>query len=185
MDEDHVGDAGRTAAGHVEHARRRRDPRAAHRGTASRRSASTVVPPEEGTPYLDLFNAVDIVLDTFPVSGGTTAGDALWMGRPMVTLAAASMPASRRAAVFLKSVGLDDLVAATPDQYVEIAGVAGARPRRLARLAETLRDTLIRSPVMDAAGCAAAMMAFYREAWRTWCARRRRRHRRQPDDFCA
>ena len=64
----------------------------------------TVVPPEEGQRYLDLFNPIDIVLDTFPASGGTTAGDALWMGKPMVTLAADDMPASRRASVFLRSL---------------------------------------------------------------------------------
>jgi predicted O-linked N-acetylglucosamine transferase (SPINDLY family) len=128
-----------------------------------------VLPPEEGTPYLDFFNQADIVLDTFPVSSGTTAGDALWMGRPMVTLASDSMPASRRAAVFLKSVGLDDLIASASDQYVEIATSLARDRARLERLTETLRDTLLRSPVMDAAGCAAAMMAFYREAWRTWC----------------
>ena len=129
-----------------------------------------VVPPEEGTRYLDFFNQADIVLDTFPVSGGTTAGDALWMGRPMVTLATESMPASRRAAVFLKSAGLDELVAATPQQYVEIATSLAGDRARLTQLAETLRDTLSRSPVMDAAGFAAAMMTFYRDAWRTWCA---------------
>jgi protein O-GlcNAc transferase len=129
-----------------------------------------VLPPGEGTPYLDFFNQADIVLDTFPVGGGTTAGDALWMGRPMVTLASESMPASRRAAVFLRNVGLADLIATTPDQYVEIATSLARDRARLEQLAATLRDTLLRSPVMDAAGCAVAMMAFYREAWRTWCA---------------
>jgi predicted O-linked N-acetylglucosamine transferase (SPINDLY family) len=130
----------------------------------------TVVPPEEGARYLDLFNQMDIALDTFPVSGATTAGDALWMGRPMVTLASDTMPASRRAAVYLKNVGLNDLVASTPPQYVEIAASLANDRDRLARLAETLRETLIRSPVMDAAGCAAAMMTFYRDAWQAWCA---------------
>jgi predicted O-linked N-acetylglucosamine transferase (SPINDLY family) len=127
-----------------------------------------VLPPAEGTPYLDFFNQADVVLDTFPVSGGTTAGDALWMGRPMVTLAADSMPASRRAAVFLKSIGLHDLIATTPHQYVEIATSLARDRARLEHLAATLRDTLTRSPVMDAAGCAAAMTAFYRDAWRQW-----------------
>ena len=132
----------------------------------------TVVPPADGPRYLDFFNQVDVVLDTFPVSGGTTAGDALWMGRPMVTLAgpATEMPASRRAAVFLKSVGLDNLVADSTQQYVEAAVALAADRARLEQLAETLRDTLVRSPVMDAAGCAAAMTAFYRDAWRQWCA---------------
>jgi predicted O-linked N-acetylglucosamine transferase (SPINDLY family) len=130
----------------------------------------TVLPPEDGTRYLDLFNTIDIVLDTFPYSGGATAGDALWMGKPIVTLASDAMPASRGAAVFLRSVGLDDLIAATPQQYVEIAAALAHDRGRLGQLAERLRATLARSPVCDAAACAAAMMAFYRDAWRQWCA---------------
>jgi len=130
----------------------------------------SVLPPEPGGRYLDLFNAMDIVLDTFPMSGGTTAGDAAWMARPTVTLAADPWPASRRAAVFLISIGLADLIATTPQQYVEIATALANDRARLIHLAENLRATLLRSPVCDAAACAAAMMAFYRDAWRAWCA---------------
>jgi predicted O-linked N-acetylglucosamine transferase (SPINDLY family) len=51
--------------------------------------APRVAPPE----YLARFQLADLVLDTFPYNAGTTASDALWMGTPIVTRAAA--PTSR------------------------------------------------------------------------------------------
>ena len=128
-----------------------------------------VVAPEDGARYLDLYNRIDVALDSFPVSGGATAGDALWMARPVVTLAE-PMARSRGAAVFLKSVGLDDLIASSPQQYVEIAATLARDRARLERLSQTLRETLARSPVCNARACAAAMAEAYRAAWRRWCA---------------
>ncbi|MEA2734328.1 MAG: hypothetical protein QOE14_779, partial [Humisphaera sp.] len=127
-----------------------------------------VVAPEQGTRYLDLFNQMDILLDTFPCSGGMIAGDALWMATPVVTLAG-PMPASRGAALFLNSVGLDDLIAATPGQYIDLAAALANDRKRLEQLAHSLRERLVRSSVCDARACAAAMMDFYRDAWRRYC----------------
>ena len=38
--------------------------------------------------YYYSYNKVDIMLDTFPFPGGTTSFDALYMGVPIITLAA-------------------------------------------------------------------------------------------------
>ena len=38
-------------------------------------------------PYLDLFNQIDISLDTLPYNGHTTSLDSLWMSVPVVTQA--------------------------------------------------------------------------------------------------
>jgi predicted O-linked N-acetylglucosamine transferase (SPINDLY family) len=128
----------------------------------------TVVPREEGSRYLDFFNRIDIGLDTFPYSGGTTAGDAMWMARPMVTCTT-EMPASRAAAVYLDSVGLAELIATSAEQYVDIAARLAADRERLTNLAGTLRETLAKSSVANPLAAAAAVAQFYRDAWRRYC----------------
>ncbi|MGE3911927.1 MAG: tetratricopeptide repeat protein, partial [Chloroflexota bacterium] len=55
---------------------------------------------------------IDLMLDTFPHCGGITTLDALLMGVPMVTLLGERV-AGRLSASFLRTLGLDDLVAVT------------------------------------------------------------------------
>jgi len=43
----------------------------------------------------------------------------------------------------------------------------GAEER--SRFRETLRERLLRSPLMDAKGFTSALEARYREMWRAWC----------------
>lgn len=119
--------------------------------------------------YLELMSRVDIALDPFPFNGHTTTCDAVWMGLPVVMLAGASY-ASRFGGSVLHQVGLCDLIAATPDEYVEIAARLAADVDALAHLRATLRDTMAGSPLLDAAGFARNLEAAYRQMWHTWCA---------------
>ncbi len=66
--------------------------------------------------YLALHHRVDICLDTFPYTGGTTTNYALWMGVPTLTLAGRTPPGRQGAAV-LGRVGLDAFVASDAADY--------------------------------------------------------------------
>ncbi|HEV3261329.1 MAG TPA: tetratricopeptide repeat protein [Gemmataceae bacterium] len=106
----------------------------------------------ENTPsrfdYLKLYQAVDLCLDPFPYNGVTTTCDALWMGIPVVSLAG-RRSVSRQGVRFLRSVGLQELIAETPEAYVRIAaGLAGDLPQ-LTALRRGLRERMSRSPLMD------------------------------------
>ena len=70
--------------------------------------------------YLELYHTIDISLDPFPYNGVTTTCNALWMGVPVISLGG-SMSVSRQGVRFLRNVGLDDLLAGSPEQYVRIA----------------------------------------------------------------
>ena len=67
--------------------------------------------------YLKRLQDVDIMLDTYPYTGGSTTLDALYMGVPVVT-----MYGERRGTRFgysiLKSVGLEELAVNNADDYI-------------------------------------------------------------------
>lgn len=123
--------------------------------------------PYEG--YLKQYLQADIALDPFPYNGGTTTLESLWMGLPVVTLAGRA-GFSRCAASHLHNVGLDDLIANSWDEYIDIAVRLAADLPRLAELRAGMRARMRDSALLDAAGFTASLEALYRQAWREWCA---------------
>ncbi len=119
--------------------------------------------------YMALHNSVDVMLDTFPFTGGTTACHALWMGIPIVTLAGDTAP-SRTGASLQYVIGLGELVAQTPDQYVEIAAALANDPARVNALRMGMRQRLRQSPLIDGERFTRNLEAAYRDMWRTWSA---------------
>jgi len=119
--------------------------------------------------YLHTYHRIDIALDTFPYNGHTTSLDSFWMGVPVITLAGKT--AVGRAGVSqLTNLGLTELIAHTPEQYVQkTVDLATDRPR-LAGLRAELRHRMQTSPLMDAARFARSIENAYRTMWRTWCA---------------
>lgn len=114
-------------------------------------------------PYTDYYNSyssVDIVLDPFPRTGGTTTADALWMGVPVVTLAG-DRYAGRISASKLHAVGLDNLIADSPDQYVEIAARLAKDEDYRRSLRQELRNRMVSSELCDSPGLAEALEAAY------------------------
>jgi predicted O-linked N-acetylglucosamine transferase (SPINDLY family) len=113
---------------------------------------------------------VDIALDTFPYHGTTTTMDALWMAVPVVTLAG-DRHAARVSASILSGLGLDDLVAHTAEEYVEIARGLANDPARLEALRGSLRDRLAKSLMMDGTRFTRQLEQAYRGMWRAALAR--------------
>jgi predicted O-linked N-acetylglucosamine transferase (SPINDLY family) len=118
--------------------------------------------------YLELYHRIDVGLDTFPYNGHTTSLDSYWMGVPVVTLVGKTV-VGRGGLSQLTNLGLPELIAQTPQQYVQIAtALAGDLPR-LAELRRTLRGRMQASPLMDAPRFARNVEAAYRQMWRNWC----------------
>jgi predicted O-linked N-acetylglucosamine transferase (SPINDLY family) len=117
--------------------------------------------------YFQQYQQIDIALDPFPYPGGTTTLDALWMGVPTVTLAGDSAH-SRGGMSILSNIGLTDLAATSPEQYVEIASKLASDLPRLAELRATLRPRMQASPLMDGPQFARDVEAAYRQMWRTF-----------------
>jgi predicted O-linked N-acetylglucosamine transferase (SPINDLY family) len=118
--------------------------------------------------YLRQYQRIDVALDPFPYSGGTTTCDALWMGVPVVTLAGKTA-ASRGGVSILSNVGMPEMIATDVEQYVEIAVSLAEDWSRLAELRPRLRPRMSRSPLMDAVQFAQEVEAAFRGMWCKWC----------------
>ena len=110
--------------------------------------------------YYRSYSGVDIVLDTFPRTGGTTTADALWMGVPVVSLAGERY-VERISASKLHAVGLDELITKDRSQYVETAKWLADNESYRRDLRENLRDRMRNSQLCDGRGLAAVMENIY------------------------
>ncbi len=119
--------------------------------------------------YLAMYQRIDVGLDCFPVNGHTTSLDSLWMGVPVVTLACRTL-LGRAGLCQAHNLGLPELVAETPEQFVQIAVELSRDLGQLSQLRQTLRRRLEASPLMDAPAFTRNLEAAYRRAWREWCA---------------
>lgn len=117
--------------------------------------------------YLRTITGVDIALDPFPHTGGTTTFQTLWMGAPLVTRAGDRF-AARASTAVLAELGLSELICGDTDAYVETAVRLARSPERLASLRAGLRGRMQDSAFMDFRGFAATMEDAYRRMWRKW-----------------
>jgi predicted O-linked N-acetylglucosamine transferase (SPINDLY family) len=131
------------------------------------------------TDHLARYGAIDIALDTFPYNGTTTTCEALWMGVPVVTLAGRTH-VSRVGSTLLQRVGLGELVAHSPEEYVLAAARLAADAARLVELRAGMRPRLQASPLLDARGFTVELEAVFRSMWRRWCETRAAPASRSP-----
>jgi dTDP-4-amino-4,6-dideoxygalactose transaminase/predicted O-linked N-acetylglucosamine transferase (SPINDLY family) len=118
--------------------------------------------------YLALHNQVDINLDAFPYSGGTTTLHALWMGVQTLTLAG-DTAAGRQTACILEHMQLPEYIAKDADDFVrkglavcaDLATVANQRNGMRLRFGMPSSDFM--AQVADGVERAMRMM------WQRWC----------------
>ncbi|MCL4221356.1 MAG: tetratricopeptide repeat protein [Phycisphaerales bacterium] len=122
--------------------------------------------------HLAFYSRVDLALDTFPYHGTTTTCEAMWMGVPVISLVG-DRHAARVGSSLLHAVGLDDLMAHSPDDYVRIASSLAADRPRLALIRASLRDRMRSSPLCDAPRFTRNLEVAYRHMWARWCAKPR------------
>ena len=113
--------------------------------------------------FLETYNDIDAVLDTFPYNGGTTTTESIWQGVPVLTFAGDRW-LGRISATILRHGGLDEYVAPNLDAHIKQA-IALANdpesPAKLATLRGGLRERLRSSRVCDARGFAKSMESVY------------------------
>jgi len=118
--------------------------------------------------YLRQYHHIDVGLDTFPYNGHTTSLDSYWMGVPVVTLLGPTV-VGRAGLSQLTNLGMAELVAQTPEQYVQIAVELAKNLDRLRDIRAGLRQRMAASPLMNAGKFARSIESAYRQMWQRWC----------------
>ncbi len=112
-------------------------------------------------------NDIDILLDSFPHSGGTMLFDALWMGLPILTLASRP-PVGRIGTSLMINLGLSEWVAESHEEYIDKATIFAQDVNTLEQLRAGMRDRMQSSPLMDGPGFARGVEAAYRDMFEKW-----------------
>lgn len=91
------------------------------------------------------------------------------MGTPVITLAG-TRHGTRFGLSLLENVGLGELAAQTPTEYIEKAAALASDRELLTALHRNLRSMMQRSPVMDGRGYVREVEAMYEKIWKEWIA---------------
>jgi predicted O-linked N-acetylglucosamine transferase (SPINDLY family) len=116
---------------------------------------------------LELYGRVDVALDTFPYNSGNTTLETLWQGIPVVTLRGERW-ASRTGASFLTLGGLDQFIAESWEEYVEMAVRLAADNDFRDNFRASVRHQLRQSALFDMPGFIREFESAYRDMWRSW-----------------
>jgi len=114
--------------------------------------------------HLARLACADMFLDAWPYNAHTTAGEALWVGVPVITVRGRTF-AQRVAASVLHTHRLDELIAGDVAGYSALViALAGDAPRRAALRAELAarRGT---TPLFDGAAFARDIESLYQRMW--------------------
>ena len=117
--------------------------------------------------HMAQYDRLDIALDPIPMTGGSTAFDALWMGVPLVSLAGDRL-IGRQGAAALAGLGRPEWIARDAEDYVRIV-VELARDvegRRVIRA--TQRERMRNSPLCDGIGMARALEEAFEQLFDRW-----------------
>jgi len=124
------------------------------------------LPDKDG--HLGLYSRVDIALDPFPYNGTTTTCEAMWMGVPVVTLLG-DRHVGRVGASIMHQIGLEEFVASSIENYVQLAAAIARDQERLAGMRKSLRQRLLESKLMDKRLFTKTLESAYRQMWRKYC----------------
>lgn len=124
--------------------------------------------PSSRIEYLAAYNRVDICLDPFPYTGGTTTAEALWMGVPVLTLEGRTL-LERQGVALLANIGLQEWIARDVFDYAQRAVRQAENHNALKILRSTLRQKFMTSPIADNLRFARHFNDALLAMWHRWC----------------
>ena len=98
--------------------------------------------------HLNLYQKIDIALDTFPYNGVTTSFEAIWMGVPVLTMKGYNFH-SRCGESINKNIKLDCLIAKNEDDYFLKAKELSKNTEMLLNIRKMIFKDALTSPLFD------------------------------------
>ena len=132
------------------------------RGIAAERLLFAPLLPHD--EHMRRLGCADIYLDAWPCNAHTTAGEALWVGVPVVTLTG-EIFAQRVAASLLETLGVPQLICHDREQYVDAVIALANDPERRAELRAQIEAQRSTSTLFDGARFARDIEALYERMW--------------------
>ncbi len=114
--------------------------------------------------YLERLTCIDLFLDTTIYNAGTTASDALWMGVPVITCIGKSFSA-RIAASILVSVGMEELITQSLDEYVLLGIELATNKAKLLDLKKQLDSNILSTKLFDSLSSTLSLEKAYLQIW--------------------
>ncbi|MHC4069364.1 MAG: FkbM family methyltransferase [Planctomycetota bacterium] len=118
--------------------------------------------------HFELYNNIDIALDTYPYNGTTTTCQALLMGVPVITLAG-SRHSSRVGLDILSRLDMQFFAAQSPEEYVKKAVALAANPESLVQIRASMRQRLAASSLCNYGIITNDIENAYRKMWHDYC----------------
>ena len=122
---------------------------------------------EGSSPREDLlktYNRIDISLDPFPYSGGTTNFESIWMGVPILVLEGKKF-ISKCGESINHNLGMSDWIAKNKEDFISKAIVICSDYKKLSDLRANLRHKALNSPLFDTKKFA---KNFHEALWKMW-----------------
>ena len=98
--------------------------------------------------HLNVYQKIDLCLDTFPHNGVTTTFEALWMGVPVIVLKGKNF-CSRCGESIIKNTKIDGLIADDLNDYISKAIHLSKDIKILTQIRENLYQSVLSSPLFD------------------------------------
>lgn len=128
-----------------------------------------LLPLDTNRQYL-AYHEIDIALDPFPLTGGTTTLDVLWMAVPLVSMEGNSSP-SRMSTNALTYLGRSEWLAKSEAEYLAIAMGLAADIEQLNALRLSLRDEVEQSALLRDDIVGPHLASAFRTMWLRWQAK--------------
>jgi predicted O-linked N-acetylglucosamine transferase (SPINDLY family) len=103
---------------------------------------------ENKKDHLNLYNEIDIALDTFPYNGVTTSFEAIWMGVPVLTMAGYNFN-SRCGESINKNLKMEQLIAKNKEEYVSTAVNLSSDREKFMNIRKYIFQDALKTPLFN------------------------------------